>query len=291
MDLLQPLTRRSTAPPLSLTETTTVRAFGIKDGLTSTNIDTHTYISLESAANQPNEPAGFSTRWGVANSIRADYEVDQEVISSALPSHSFNDALTSLPSLAINTAEGDLFGSQTGIYYHADKSGDEWDKQASVELISPTGGDEFQINCGVAVHGASSRNHQYTPKHSLRLLFQEKFGPTKLDFPLFKDSPVEKFDRLILRACSSDSWPARDGIEHFGVIRSSGARGTLMRDQWMRDSQIDLGHNSAHGRYVHLYLNGLYWGVYNITERLNSSFHSEHFGGDREEWDVMHDRG
>jgi hypothetical protein len=59
----------------------------------------------------------------------------------------------------------------------------------------------------------------------------------------------------------------------------------------MRDTQIDLGHDSARGRYVHLYLNGLYWGMYNIVERPNDSFNATHFGGDDEDWDVIHDRG
>src|SRR5690606_8089219 len=39
----------------------------------------------------------------------------------------------------------------------------------------------------------------------------------------------------------------------------------------------------------HLYLNGLYWGVYNLAERPTDSFQAEHFGGDRDEYDVLKD--
>ena len=57
----------------------------------------------------------------------------------------------------------------------------------------------------------------------------------------------------------------------------------------MRDSQLDMDQLSAHGMYVHLYVNGLYWGLYNPTERPDDAFH-EIYQGDREEdWDVVKD--
>ena len=43
-------------------------------------------------------------------------------------------------------------------------------------------------------------------------------------------------------------------------------------DEFMRRTQLALGQPSAHGTFVHLYLNGLYWGLYNLTERPDSSF-------------------
>ncbi|MCP3976822.1 MAG: hypothetical protein GY720_20240, partial [bacterium] len=137
----------------------------------------------------------------------------------------------------------------------------------------------------------SSRDHESTKKHSLRLLFQSQFGASKLNFPLFEDGPTEKFDILVLRACSTDSWPIVEGGSNYGVQRFRSEDGSYQRDQWMRDTQVDLGHDSARGRYVHLHLNGLYWGVYNVTERPNDSFNSSHFGGEDEDWDVIHDRG
>ncbi|MSU35111.1 MAG: hypothetical protein EXS36_08345 [Pedosphaera sp.] len=47
----------------------------------------------------------------------------------------------------------------------------------------------------------------------------------------------------------------------------------------MRDSQSAMGHPSARGWFVHLFLNGLYWGIYNLTERPSASFVAHHFGG------------
>ena len=43
---------------------------------------------------------------------------------------------------------------------------------------------------------------------------------------------------------------------------------------------------SARGRFVHLYLNGLYWGVYNLAERPDEHFAAEHFGGKAKDYDA-----
>ncbi|MFT7302099.1 MAG: hypothetical protein ACI8UZ_000935 [Akkermansiaceae bacterium] len=273
---------------INISQTTIIRAAAIKDGHDPTNIDTQTYLFLPSVATQPSNPPGLPASWG---SSSADYEVDPEVTASTIPGYSLEDALLSIPSLSLNTAPGDLFSNSNGIYKNSGQKGNAWERQASLELIDPNGGKQFQIDCGVALHGASSRSHGFTKKHSLRLLFKSQFGAPKLNFPLFKDGPTDKFDLLILRACSTDSWPAQEGNSNFGIPRWRSRDGSYLRDQWMRDTQVDLGHDSARGRYLHLYLNGLYWGLYNLVERPNNSFHSSHFGDEDEDWDVIHDRG
>ena len=55
-------------------------------------------------------------------------------------------------------------------------------------------------------------------------------------------------------------------------------------DEWYRATQIEASGYGARGAFVHLYLNGLYWGLYNVTERLDRWFSTEHFGGDVEDW-------
>ena len=47
-----------------------------------------------------------------------------------------------------------------------------------------------------------------------------------------------------------------------------------------------MGHPSARGLFVHLYLNGLYWGLYNPSERPSGPFVAAHLGGEPEDYDV-----
>jgi hypothetical protein len=50
-----------------------------------------------------------------------------------------------------------------------------------------------------------------------------------------------------------------------------------------------MGHVSSHGIYVNLFINGLYWGIYNPSERLDKEFAARYLGGDEEEYDVIKD--
>jgi hypothetical protein len=57
------------------------------------------------------------------------------------------------------------------------------------------------------------------------------------------------------------------------------------RDQFGRRSASEIGIPSSRGRYFHIYLNGVYWGVYNVVERPDVSFGKTHFGAEKEDWD------
>ena len=149
------------------------------------------------------------------------------------------------------------------------------DRPTSVELIYPDGREGFQIDAGVRLQGGSSRMPGVA-KRSLRLRFTSEFGPTSLEFPLFEDSPVETFDTLILRANVQDGWG-----------RGAAGDSQLIKDEFARRSQLAMGQPSAAGTWAHLYLNGLYWGLYNVAERPDASFTAVHLGGDKDDWDTL----
>jgi hypothetical protein len=268
---------------VAIATTTLLRAAAFKDGWHPTDVDTHTYLFPAAVATQE--------RPGWPGASQDDYAIDSKVVSTTLPGYSLSNALLSIPTLSIVTPSNDLFSAGSGIYPNSTSIGTAWEKAASAELMFPDGRAGFQINCGVRIHGGSSRDKNFTPKHSFSLLFQEMFGATKLDFPLFTNSPVRKFDQLVLRGSSTDSMAVTDGVSLNGEPwpRWTRDEASQMRDQWMRDAQNDLGHSSAHGIYVHLYLDGLYWGLYNLAERPDDSFAEEYYGGQKEEFDVISD--
>src|SRR6185295_996540 len=179
------------------------------------------------------------------------------------------NSLLSLPTLSLVTPSDGLFGDASGIYVQSLQDGPDWIRKASIEFIYPDGRPGFQHNVGLELHGGASRYSTFTPKHGFNALFQTEFGSGELDFPLFPDSPRHNFKRLILRANSTDSWPVTEWPQHLvnGQLRWRRAEASYTRDQWVRDTQRVMGHPSARGIYTHLYLNGLYWGLYNIVER------------------------
>ena len=70
---------------------------------------------------------------------------------------------------------------------------------------------------------------------------------------------MQEFDTLTLHAGFNDHW------------LWVGSAATMHRDQLCRDTQNALGGYAPHGTYVHLYLNGLYWGLYNIGEKSDDA--------------------
>ncbi len=254
----------------------TLRASVHRAGFVSSSTRTWTYLFLDHVLRQPNDPTGFSRSWGAAPGV--DYGMDPRIADSDTYREAIRSTLADLPTLSIVMDEDDMFGS-SGIYSNPTREGVAWERAASVELIYPDGRDGFDVRCGIRVQGGASRQPIHSPKHSLRLLFKGAYGPTKLRFPLFETSDVDTFDTVILRANFNNSWISRRVGQR--------ARGQLHRDQWFRDKQAEMSGTSSHGDFVHVYINGLYWGVYNPSERPSGAFGAEHYGGEKEEWDSL----
>ncbi len=274
------------AAPISITGTTTLRAAAFKDGFFPSDVDCQTYIFPAQVKRQPALPAGLPAAW--SGGYPADYGVDPDVVDSTLPGYSFEESLASIPTVSIVMPREDLFGSGSGLYYHSQTV---QEKPASIEWIDPRGRRGFQSNAGVRIHGYTSRDHNFTPKHSFRVHFRERYGAAKLQFPLFPDTDVDRFDQFHLRGMSTDSWPVMDGWPGPGPepARWYREKAQNLRDRWMKDTQIAQGQDACHGVSVHVFLNGLYWGLYDLTERPTDSFQAEHFGGERQEYDVLKD--
>ena len=63
------------------------------------------------------------------------------------------------------------------------------------------------------------------------------------------------------------------------------------RNEWIRASQVAMSGLGSHGAFVHLYINGLYWGLYSLVERPDSSFMAAYVGGQEDEWFVADELG
>ena len=265
--------------PIDITTTTNLRAVAYRSGWLSTNVDSHSYIFVDDVARQPSDPAGWPNTWTTAP---ADYEMDPRVGNGTIPGYSVRDALLDIPSISISMLPDDFIGSVNGIYSHPLN---RWERECSVEYIHPDGTPGFQENCKIEVHGNSSRNPGRMQKHSMRLTFSSSVGVPKLNYPLFSGSPVSQFNKLVLRACFTDSW----GLVSWSSTRYRPNDSQYFRDVWMKESLQDMGQPSSFGNYVHLYVNGLYFGLHNLTERLEDDFFADHLGGDADDWEVFSD--
>ena len=187
---------------------------------------------------------------------------------------SFKEDLKSLPTLSIVMATEDLFG-RTGIYSNPNNRGAAWERPASVELIRPGRQDGFQVNAGVRIQGGAFRRFDLTLKKSFRLAFRDEYGAAKLRYPLFGADATDKFDNIVLRANSNDAWPYASGSVLY------------VRDAFAMETVRSMGGVSSHTTFMHLYLNGQYWGLYNPVERPDAAFSATYYGGNNNSWDAI----
>jgi hypothetical protein len=214
--------------------------------------------------------------------------MDPQVLTNAAAGYAAmaRQGLVSIPTLSIVTDVNLLFGPAQGVYVRRE---DFNQQQVNVEYILPDGSPGFQQECGLEIQGQTSPTDSggdwKSKKLSLRLIFKGEFGPTKLHYKLFPDSPVEEFDTLIVSAGHNLYW-------NYMPNDDQRTRAQYVRDQFVADLQNAMGGLSHHGRFVHLYLNGLYWGLHEMHERPDDSFAASYYGGDKKDYDVIkHDAG
>lgn len=279
--------------PLTISGNTIVRAAAFAGELPITEIATATYLFLDDILNQSNTPEGYPSKWGkysqISGTAIADYGMDTVMTKDATLAPLIREGLQSLPVLSIVTDKDNLFSHENneetgGIYIFTgppvgDATGHGWTRPASIELIGGEQEHDLSTTCGLRLHGGHGRLAEKNPKHSFRLVFKETYGPKNLKYPIFGPDEPAKFDQLVLRCHFGNSW------QHWSESNRQKAQYT--RDVWARMMQRKMGHTSVNALYVNLFLNGMYWGLYNIAERVDDQFGKNHLGGEKEDIDVI----
>lgn len=277
--------------PISINGTTILRTAVVgSEGLLS-NVATATYLFPDDVLHQSDAPEGYPMEWGAYSTIEgiapADYGMDQEMANDPVIASKIKEGLQSIPVLSIVTDKDNFFSHENdeekgGIYIFTgppvgDPTGNGWTRPVNAELFGC--GHDFSVTCGIRLHGGHGRLAEKNPKHSLRLVFKKEYGEKTLKYPLFGEEEPNKFDQLVLRCHFGNSW------QHW--MESNRQKAQYTRDIWARRIQRKMGWTSVNALYVHVFLNGMYWGLYNIAERVDDQYGKDHLGGKKEEIDVI----
>lgn len=194
--------------PLDISTTTVVRAVCISDNQVRSSIITQTYIFPDDVIHQPADPPGYPSDWGFFLSISgiapADYEMDPEMVADPGFAALLREALLDLPVISLVTDKDFLFSKRSdpetgGIYIYtgtAGRTGYGWERPVSFEYFDARDSVSLQMNCGIRIHGGEGRRPEKSPKRSFRLIFRSKYGPSKLNFPLFGNNTDFTFDNM-----------------------------------------------------------------------------------------------
>ena len=279
--------------PISITTTSVIRAMAYLAGMQSTNVDTQTYLFANDIAVQSNTPppgypvgtwtdnsngGGTPADYGMVSTVSPDYAAaaGNAAFSMTQARTAIANSIKALPVISIALPAADLFDATNGIYLHPGARGDAWERACSVEMITAAGTEQFQLDGGIHIMGLTSRNLNVSPKLNMMLLFGSQFGPNWLHHEFFGPDGPTRFKRIALRSNTRDSW-----------LASAYGEATYLADGFAKEAQLDSGHPATRHRYAHVFINGLYWGLYNPTERPQEHWAETVLGGENEEYDIV----
>ena len=120
--------------------------------------------------------------------------------------------------------------------------------------------DSFTIDCGLKLFGGSTR---YIPKKSFSLKFSSKYGPSDLEYKVFDNREATNYKSLVIRSGSQDG--------QYSMIRDELAT-SIMDDYGTVDVQAY--------KPVILYVNGKYWGIYYLREKVDEDYIENNYNVD-----------
>ncbi|NLB02217.1 MAG: hypothetical protein GX841_02300, partial [Bacteroidales bacterium] len=279
---------------ISIESNTILRAVAAGEAYLPGKASTVSYLFIEDILAQSNQAEGYPEYWGSyaqkTGTAIADYEMDPELTGDESYAAFVRKGLRELPVISVVGDKEHFFSHEKdsingGIYIYTgppvgkDKTGDGWERPVSFEYFNTNDSVSLQINCGIRIHGGHSRLAEKSPKHSFRLVFRPEFGPSRFDFPFFGPEGPEELNAVVLRAGFCNSWIHSD--------ESGRTIAQYIRDAWAKNTQLQMGHPASYNSYAHLFINGLYWGLYNPSERIDDDFCEIHFGGDKGDYDVI----
>ncbi|MCB0746449.1 MAG: CotH kinase family protein [Ignavibacteriae bacterium] len=188
---------------------------------------------------------------------------DNNVINKPFTQTYFINESTDLPVISLSADPFDLFDADSGIYTNYTK---DWERAAHVEFFDDNKILGFSEDCGINIYGNQSATSTQKP---IAVKFKKDYGVSKIDYPLFPDFPVTTFKSFVLRNSGND-FPY-----------------THIRDAVMQELVKDLDIDYNEYRPAAAFINGEYWGIYNIREKINEHYVANRHGVDPDNIDML----
>ena len=144
------------------------------------------------------------------------------------------------------------------------QKGREWEREAAIQFFE-NGQPAVTQNVGIRIHGGATRSYS---QKSLNVYARKDYGAAKLEYDLFSGkvrkrsdgTPVTVFDTFVLRNGGNDAQYAR------------------FRDKLIQSLVQDRQFLTQGMEPCIVFIDGEFWGHYEITEKLDKGFISTHYG-------------
>ena len=146
------------------------------------------------------------------------------------------------------------------------QKGKAWERPASIELFDASNTLLFQRNCGIRIKGRFS--NMFSQK-SLNINFNKPYGDGDISYPLFPNAVDANTGEVITKYAS---FSLRNGGNDTEYLK--------FKDSWIQSRLYDKDFATQKSRIAILFLNGEYWGHYNLIEKIDGKFIANHYGVD-----------
>ena len=153
----------------------------------------------------------------------------------------------------------DDFVGDRGLYTRYDV---EFEREGHVEVFDEAGTRMLSENCGLQLHGADSRKMD---QKNFKVIARGEYGANRFNARLFSQRDYEQYQSFILRSSSEDGPKTR------------------MRDSVLTTLAEGTGVFYQKTELCVVYINGIYWGHYNMRERINAASICQYEGWEGQE--------
>ena len=166
-----------------------------------------------------------------------------------------------------------LFSSETGMMVKGPNASStfpykganflkDWEREAHVEIYAGDGSQVLSQECGIKLQGLHSRS---LDQKAFKVIARNKYGSSLFHMSLFSKRPYTEYQSFILRAGGQD------------------AKRTRIRDSILTALAADTSLLYQETEVAVLYLDGEYYGLFNLRERINAYSICRHEGWEGQE--------
>ena len=182
-----------------------------------------------------------------------------------------------LPIISISTDKSNLYSKDKGIFIAGDnfiankkhsgnffKRGKEFEREVYFQYFNKYGVLEFEQNIGMRIHGGITRRN---PQKSLKFYARKEYGEVSINLPFLAEKRVNRF---ILES-----------------MQESGGGQALIEDVVAQEIVKKIGLEQQNFQAVIVFINGEYWGLHTIRDRLDENYLAYKFNLNKDSFDII----
>ena len=198
-------------------------------------------------------------------------------LNSQILNSVFRTTKYQLPIISISTDKENLFDNQKGLFISGDKfdpknihsgnyfeRGKEYERKVHFQYFNEKGILDFELDIGMRIHGGITRRN---PQKSLKFYARQKYGTEDVKFTFISEN---KINRFIVES-----------------MQESGGGQALIEDVVAQEIVKGLNIEKQKFQAVIVFINGEYWGLHNIREKIDENYLAYKFDLHKDSFDLI----